>query len=253
MSAGAALGVDLALRDWRDCGLALVRWSGERWTGWRTRWARPRGAPSAEALTDYVDRLARAHAVRAVGLDGPLGWRDPATPSTAPGVGRRADFAVRAQAKVGVWGQSYPNTQLRWVELCVEVFSGLLAREGVVLANARPEELPPLPPGGYYLLETFPTATWRASGLTPLPSKRRCASVGVAPWAASLGATYRLPQRRACAHDDLQATVAALAAAAAAGGPARPCAHGVPARIVRPGGRPEHRVEGLIWTASPGG
>jgi|GEM_PF-559425 len=249
---GCALGIDLALRAWRDVGAAIVGWRGTRWTRWRTRVRRPQGEPTAAAVAAWIDALARESGARAVGLDGPLGWRDPDTPPALPGVGRRADYAVRAQAKVGAYGRCYPGTQLRWTAFCVDVFGELLARDGVVLANAEGAARAQPPPGGYLLLEVFPTACWRGSGLAPLPSKRRSNVEVLAERAQALRDAFGLPRRATPGHDDLQATVAALPAAALVGGPAVAQAHGAPAGW-RPtqGQHPAHRVEGLVWTASP--
>ena len=252
MSGGSALGVDLALRAWCDVGAAVIGWEGAHWTRWRTRIRRPSGEPTAAAVADWVDGLARAAGAGAVGLDGPLGWRDPEAPSGLPGVGRRADYAVRAQAKVGVYGRCYPGTQLRWTAFCVDVFADLLGRDGVVLANSDDVARARPPRGGYLLLEAFPTACWRASGLAPLPSKRRSNAAVLAERAGALRAAFGLPPRATPGHDDLQATVAALPAAALLGGPAEAQAHGLPAQwSPARGARPAHWVEGLVWTASP--
>jgi hypothetical protein len=104
--------------------------------------------------------------------------------------------------------------------------------------------------GAYYLLECFPTATWRSSGLVPLPAKRRRPDTA-AFWDA-LVRRYDLPAvDPAPGHDDLQAVVAALVAAAVLGG-VEPIPHGLPAlRLDEAAGVPRHRVEGIIWDARP--
>ena len=54
---GCVLGLDLASRRWEDCGLAVLRWRGPRWSGWRTGFKRPSGVPSAPRLVELI----RAH------------------------------------------------------------------------------------------------------------------------------------------------------------------------------------------------
>jgi len=109
------------------------------------------------------------------------------------------------------------------------------------------------PSGGYAVLECFPTSSWRSSGLEPLPAKSRRPELG--PPAAALAAAYALPPVRpgVASHDDLQALVAALAGAAAAGGPATPVPRGAPARLAVDGRGVPRRVEGLIWDVRPPG
>lgn len=53
-------------------------------------------------------------------------------------------------------------------------------------------------------------------------------------------------------HDNLQAIVAALPAAGLTGGPCRAIPNGIPARYIAARNRtPAHRVEGIIWDATP--
>jgi hypothetical protein len=93
------------------------------------------------------------------------------------------------------------------------------------------------------------SATWRSSGLDPLPGHRRAPPPVVESFTRRLAAQYALPPSAITAdHDDLQAVVAAPAGAALLGGPGEARAHGVPAWTA--GGV---RVEGLIWDSAPAG
>ena len=246
-----ALGIDVASARWPSNGSALVEWDPRR--GIFTRVRAPAIAWPAEPLTpralaDAIDSFARSSSALAVALDGPQGFRDPGTPRGAPGVGRRCEHACRTQGKTGVYPRTYPSTQRRWVEFCVDLFDSLLSRRGVVLASAgtgRPLR------GGYALLECFPTSAWRSSGLVPLPAKSR--KVPLAPHARALAQAYGLPlpPRGVGGHDDLQAVVAALAAAAFAGGPAIPEPRGVPAGVAVDRRGVARRTEGFIWDVRP--
>ena len=104
-------------------------------------------------------------------------------------------------------------------------------------------------PAGYWLMECFPTSTWRTSGLEPLPGHRRAPAEVVERFARRLVAGYGLPTSAVTRdHDDLQAVVSTLPAVGLLGGPARVWARGQSARSV--GGV---LVEGLIWDAAPAG
>lgn len=162
-------------------------------------------------------------------------------------MGRWSEYLVRAQGKTGVCGLAYPRTQLAWTTFSIAVFESLLVRPGVRLAEpddgGRTNESETAG-DGYLVLETYPTATWRAAGLAPLPAKTR--RPAVAEWYARLANAFGLPQGTDVrGHDDLQAIVAALAAMGVAGGPARTAWHGHPCRRVD-----GVAVEGGIWVAT---
>ena len=258
MSGAVVLGVDLASARWADVGTALV-WcdAGAGDGGAIGRVATgvidwPAHLPvSADALADAIHDCAVREGVAAVALDGPHAWRDPARGADGPGVGRLAEFAVRAQCKTGVYPRTFPGTQQAWTRLSIAVFDALLAREGVQLAT--PEEArasrASRAGAGYLLLESFPTAIWRAAGLTPLPAKSR--RPDVAAFYAQLADAFALPAADVANHDDLQALVAALAGVGLVGGPVKARAHGAPHREV-PHADGAHRVEGWIWDAHPG-
>ena len=201
---------------------------------------------TARALADAIDTFARREGICAVALDGPQGWRDPATPVGTRGVGRRCEYLCRTQGKTGAYPRTYPAPQRGWIEFSVAVFDALLAKPGVVLA--RPEVTPPVD-AGYVVLECFPTSAWRSSGLRALPGKSR--KPDLKPYLRDLTAVYELPATSVTSHDDLQAIVAALIAAAVAGGPAIPMPRGAPEGLVTcPDGKPL-RIEGYIWDARP--
>jgi hypothetical protein len=244
------LGIDLASSKWSSVGSATIEFDLDEKTfttvaSGAIAW--PAIPLTPEALADAIDRFARSAKVSAVALDGPQGWRDPATPDGTPGVGRRCEYECRTQGKTGPYPRTYPGTQRRWIEFCIEVFASLLARPGAVLAE----------PGavadandGYLVLECFPTSAWRSSALPPLPAKSK--KPDLAPYLRALTDVYRLPAAAVSTHDDLQAVVAALTAAAAVGGPAIAVPRGAPARFAAYDGTPL-RIEGYIWDVRPAG
>lgn len=249
-----ALGIDVASAEWSANGSALIEIDpGSRaFTRVATgviEW--PAGPLTPAHLADAIDACARAGGIGAVGLDGPQGFRDPETPAGTPGVGRRCEYACKTQGKTGVHPVTYPGNQRAWMEFCVELFDELLAKPGVVLANA-PASVPP--DRGYLLLEVFPTSTWRKAGLTPLPGKGK--HPGLKSFTAALSRAFQLPEFTPSTpktHDDLQAVVAALPAAVLLGGSGVAIPSGVSATLGLDADGRSRRHEGYIWDATPPG
>jgi len=234
----SALGIDLASRRWADIGSAMVVLQPNgRLVSTVPAMAWPSGQPEAKELARLIDTYCRDHGVCMVGLDGPHAWKNPL--SKRPGAGRWSEYLVRAQGKTGQPGHALPRTQLRWTQFCIEVFDALLAKPDVCLAQ--PEGIPT--GYSYAVLETYPTATWKALGLSPLPGKASASSAQVACWSKELSARLGLQIADSIGHDDLQAVVAALPALALAGGPLQAEAHGD--AVVE---RDHCRLEGYIWT-----
>src|SRR5918912_289199 len=167
------LGVDLASSSWAAVGTATISFDDERAeftevVAGAINW--PQEPLSAHALADAIDSFVRREQICAVAMDGPQGWRDPATPEETPGVGRRCEYECRTQGKTGAFPRTYPGTQRLWIQFCIDVFADILGRPGVALADPaapRPDD------GDYRVLECFPTSAWRSSGLLPLPAKSK--------------------------------------------------------------------------------
>lgn len=241
------LGIDLAMARWRSIGSALLEFdchSKRVETVVADVLPGLPGPPSPTALAEAIDTIARRERCVAVALDGPQGWRDPATPENARGVGRRCEWSSGTPGKTGGLGTTYPPNQ-RWIGFSIEVFDALLAKADVRLVESVPVEPPPT---GYWVAECFPTVTWRSAGLVPLPSKRK--RPHVADFARGFSRAHGLPiDFDGLTHDNLQAIVAATCAMALVGGPAVPIAHGSPPRSAN---TPRlHRVEGLIVDTVP--
>ena len=245
------LGIDLASSTWASIGSATIAFDHEEGSFTEVvagAMAWPAVPLTPHALADAIDAFARREGIRAVAMDGPQGFRDPATPAGLPGVGRRCEYECRTQGKTGAYPQTFPGTQRPWIEFCVDVFSQLLTRPDVALADPAV----PRPQGTtYLLLECFPTSAWRASGLVSLPAKSR--HPDLAPYWRALRRAYELPRCRISTHDDLQAIVAALAAVAAVDGPAIALPRGRPASLLETRDRSRLRIEGYIWDVSPSG
>lgn len=243
------LGIDLASAKWSSVGSATIEFDDEANTFTRVvagaiTW--PAAPLTPDALADAIDAFTRREGVCAVALDGPQGWRDPATPDATRGVGRRCEYECRTQGKTGAYPRTFPGTQRKWIEFSIEVFARLLARPGVALADPT---VAPETPNRYVVLECFPTSAWRSSGLAALPGKGR--RPDLTPYWRSLAAAYGLPDAHVSTHDDLQAVVAALTAAAAAGGPAIVDRKGVRGTVLAGADGSQRRIEGFIWDVKP--
>lgn len=243
----SVLGIDLACRSWKDIGSALLAFDRQGFTtALPDAVAWPGEELTPPAVARAIDSFTRAHQVSAVSIDGPQGWRDPAASSSRKGVGRACEYATRTPGKTGTTGIAYPSTFLRWIRFSVEVFAELLKYPDVGLVNDTGGTVP-LRQRGYWLLECFPTSTWRTSGLEALPGHRKAPPKTVAEFAKRLVDAYSLPSGAITRnHDHLQAVVAALPAAGLLGGPAQAVARGEPARQADTA-----LVEGLIWDAAP--
>lgn len=249
------LGVDVASRRWRDVGVAALTLSDScdsvsavdvPAVDW------PDGTPlTPQALVDVIDEYSLANEICAVSIDGPQGWRNPAAPE-AQGVGRACERSARTPGKTGLRGTTYPANQVGWISFSIELFDRFLERDHVSLASDPAIgglEMPAV--GHYYVLECFPTVTWRSSGLASLPAKSK--GPNTMSSAHQLRGRWTLPALPSTiGHDDLQAVVAALVAAALFGfGTA--ISHGTKAiELPEDDASSGYRAEGVIWDATPG-
>jgi hypothetical protein len=170
MTERSVLGVDLASSAWSNNGSARLSFDlgGRAWTGLRVpALAWPGARLTAAAMARTIDEHATGTGIAAVALDGPQGWRAPDTEPGTPGVGRRCEWLCKTQGKTGVPGKTYPQTQRDWIEFSIDVFEELLVLGHARLAAAA-GELSPVAER-YWLLECYPTWTWRESGLVALP------------------------------------------------------------------------------------
>jgi len=251
---GKVLGVDLGLT-WAKIGSATLSFDDKGWIDCRPgviEW--PQSTCDPAAVVNAIVRFALDNDIRAISLDGPQGWRDPGTPGSF--VGRDCDRLTRTPGKAGTYGVTKPGTWIRWIRCSIQVYDCLLETQHAILANSPDTGALPLPPDGrFYVLECFPTSTWRRACLNPLPG-HRINFPTIQRFARDLRKAFGLPKAALShdqsAHDNLQAVVAALPAAGLLGAPCRAVANGLPARMIAAhGATPVHRAEGIIWDAVP--
>jgi hypothetical protein len=250
------LGVDLAVAQWSSNGSAVISFernadpATSRWLDvvpGAVTW--PTVALTPDNMVDAICHFMIEQKIAAVSMDGPQGWRDPGTAAHLRGVGRRCEYEARTQGKTGIYGRTFPGNQRPWIEFCIRVFELLLSRGAILVDSANASNLPLPPAGQFYLLECFPTSTWKINGLPNLPAKSKNPLVN-AYWQV-LRTAFQLPGPAAIDdHDNLQAVVGGLPAAAALGANCGLLASGVSSTLIAAtGATPKHRAEGLIWDA----
>jgi hypothetical protein len=250
------LGVDLAVAQWSSNGSAVISFDRNadpaisRWLDvvpGAVTW--PTVALTPVSMVDSICHFVTEQRIAAVSMDGPQGWRDPGTAAHLPGVGRRCEYEAHTQGKTGIYGRTFPGNQRPWIEFCIRVFELLLSRGAILVDSANTSELSLPPAGQFYLLECFPTSTWKKNGLPNLPAKRKNPPVN-AYWQV-LRTAFQIPGPAAIDdHDNLQAVVGGLPAAGALGANCGLTASGVSSMLIAATGTtPEHRTEGLIWDA----
>lgn len=254
------LGIDLASRKWQDNGSAIITFTTGNDAAWCAvecgciQWPTHEHL-SANAMADVIEKTVKRHGISAVSLDGPQGWRQPNAPARR-GVGRVCEYNANCQGKTGEYGRTYPQTQHDWIKFCIDVFAELVNRGSAQIVNSNERVDTDLAPGQYWLLECFPTSTWRESGLPQLPGKSRVGNDNglIAEYWRMLQQRFGLPQLAAWTgtHDDLQAIVAALPAAGLMKGPCLAIPKGIPGWWATANELPpRHWVEGIIWDAKP--
>lgn len=195
---GNTLAVDLASRRYRDVGFAFLE-TGEVMPQFPTPAELGlEDPPEAAALAEALDRFARAHDVTSILLDGPQGWRHPASPIDYM---RLCERVLNTPGKTGIPGTTRPKTYLNYVTFSIDVFAHLRASGWSLLttdwADQRRQR---------WAVEVFPSVAWSLLGMDRLPSKSKVGK-RLAPWRKRLAAAtgYALPTK--LTHDQLQAAI----------------------------------------------
>ncbi|GAB1342995.1 hypothetical protein [Gemmatimonas sp.] len=221
------LSVDLAYKRHADIGVALleVTDAGTSATIIDVNLPDP---PHPDTFAEWLHARADQYRIAGIAIDGPLGWKAPGTEAEHC---RVSEKVVRAPGKTGLPPDGVkPRNYLAFTEFSIALFERLTSVYGYGLPGSAEAH------GTARLVtETFPTAAWRALGLTALPGKGRTTprdlEEAVARCTSHIG--VRLPAR--VTHDQLQAVVGGLAPLAWAAG-AR--------ERVYLAGLPPHRLDG---------
>jgi hypothetical protein len=178
-------------------------------------------APATSVANQILDFCGKQD-IRLLLLDGPQGWKDPASELKHC---RVCEKTLNTSAKTGTLDSVKPLNWKPFVRFSIAVFSELVKR-GVSLAE---KPIIEASPPGILALESFPYSAWRAVGLQSLPSKRKCRIEHLIDRTERLKASYNLTFDLPITHDQLQAAVASLAGVAILrGDPSGYKAHGQP-------------------------
>lgn len=197
----SVLSVDLASRRYRDFGFAYLE-SGN----WTPRYpvAADLGLsdpPDPGKLAAALNDFSRDQAVDVLLLDGPQGWRHPASPVEHM---RLSERAFNTPGKSGLPGNAKPSTYLKYIQFSVDVFDQLRRSHGWALlthdwpARARQR----------WVVECFPSAAWSLMGLDRLPSRAKQSQIDQAARELAQVSGLELPSK--LTHDELQASVVLL-------------------------------------------
>ncbi|WP_411280951.1 hypothetical protein [Gemmatimonas sp.] len=164
------------------------------------------GRPSVAPLTAWLREMVEAHDVRCLCIDGPLGWRSPNTDSPHC---RLSERTVRAPGKTGLPPDGVkPRTYLGFTTFSIALFAAFLESADWALPGD-----PAAPSPARVLTECFPTAGWRALGLSPLMAKGRASVADVQDAGARLQVRTGISLEQVRTHDQLQAVVGGIAGA----------------------------------------
>ena len=206
------LAIDLATRHWSDIGIALLQPIDQQIQVTFVRLAEQGwlGVPESKQLVQFIDHLARQEQVSVIAVDGPQAWK---APDNGQIHARGGELLLHTQTKTGLPGTTKPGTALRFAHFSIQCFDLLAERGWSRLARSDRQ-----PFDSRLAVEVYPTAVWRALGMTPLPAKNKCSPAEVARWFDGLQTLYPLMVAQLPTHDELQAIVAGLVGLAIASG-----------------------------------
>lgn len=194
------LSADLAYRDYRDIGIALLEPEADK-VKVTFKQLRGVGEPKADITAQKLAALAAELEVDILFLDGPQGWKDP--DSMYPH-SRVCERVLNTPAKTGLPGQVKPANYAPFVAFSIEVFDSLQVL-------GWPRYGGPLSWPQHTAVESFPLSAWRSLGLPILPAKAKATEQDLCNRLASLKAIFNLDVSEDPNHDELQAIVSGLA------------------------------------------
>jgi len=199
----AVLSVDLAYRKYADVG-AVVLERGQGLIQCELLRIPLTGAPSPDALAEYLDRFCLQEGIRLLLLDGPQGWKGKDNGLTHS---RRCERELNTPAKTGEPMSVKPANYGGFVRFSIAVYDALATRGWQRLSRVRSS----LGPTRRVLIEAFPLSAWRSLRIAPLPAKARTRPAELASRLAALQELFPLRLSGAPTHDQLQAVVSGLA------------------------------------------
>lgn len=194
------ISVDLACKRSCDIGIVVIERQRARVRARPVHSMKSNAPPTPSQVAEVLIDLARAEGAHVLVLDGPQAWK---SPDNGCEHARSSEAQLATPAKTGLPGQSKPGTYLRFIQFSISVFDELGSRGWSRLET--PHRQTPLT---NLALESFPTAAWRAFGLSPLPGKASCKATDVARKQSELENFLGVRVGTRLTHDELQALIA---------------------------------------------
>jgi Protein of unknown function (DUF429) len=200
----AVLSIDLAHMSYADVGAAILQESADGESKCNLFDIALTGKPQPEDLADYLHNICSEKRIRVLLIDGPQAWM-----STESGLNdkRHCEKQLNTPAKTGLPYVVKPRPYTAFVKFSVDLHDRLASLGWERLSNYREEP----GPMSRLLVETFPRHAWKALGIQPLPSKRRCKTERLVSAVAQLKELFPLRVSQTPNHDQLQALVAGIA------------------------------------------
>jgi hypothetical protein len=194
------LSVDIASKDPRDLGIAILRADGiigvDLVPPERLKLVKPLQVAS---LADALVGLAEAADCRWIAIDGPSGWKHPDNGLLHS---RVSDRELNAPAKVGLPGQVKPRPYTAFIQFSIALFDALNERGYSRFTESATSV-------ARTSVEILPLACWPRLQLPRLPAKAKCTAQSLAACTTALSALVAF--QSAPGHDELQATVGGIA------------------------------------------
>jgi hypothetical protein len=195
--------VDLAYRDYRDFGIAILD-DGSAGATYELLPSTNRSnrTPTPKHVADFIIKLCNGAGASLILLDGPQGWKDPSNGLTHS---RRCERTLNTPAKTGLPGNVKPANYFAFVDFAVHVFDAFHVRGW--------KRFDPTTwcPGHPAVVESFPLSAWRSLRLPMLPAKSKARDIDIRRHVELLvGAGLVASNGPTPTHDELQALVAGL-------------------------------------------
>lgn len=194
--------------------------------------------PEPKLFAHSLEAFCRINDVSVLLLDGPQGWK-----SERSGIEhmRLCERVLNTPGRSGLPGEAKPRTYLPFIQFSITLYDYLRRLHGWRLltedwAVQRPRR---------WLVECFPTSSWKTLGLTRLPGKSRATPQDLDAWCGDLERTTELNLPPNPTHDQLQAAAVLPVGKA--------IVEQAPARVLLSGMNPLFTPEGVRegWIANP--
>jgi hypothetical protein len=195
-----ALSIDLAYRRYSDFGLAFLPDGSIRPVYPLPEEIGLEGVPSPGECARIVDDFCDQRQGSILLLDGPQGWRHPA--SAIVGM-RLCERVLNTPGRTGLPGLVEPKGYLPFVRFSIQLFHDLRTRSGWVLMTENRHS----PPAPRLAAEGFPSSAWALHGMVRLPAKRKVGRDEVAFRAMRLSEGSGLEIPAGLTHDQVQTSV----------------------------------------------